>query len=114
MIKLTASPRHFEARMKKAIESVREFGEACAAIMPPTARQQAARDCIIRFRGKHKFSPTYRELGEMLKITPANARKHVLALVAKGLLSHTEGTARSIVIEGNENIPLGEPENAVE
>ncbi len=99
MIEITLDSRQFEVGMKKAHATLRQMAVLCF---------------VAGFIRKHKFSPTYREIGKHLKITPANARKHVLALAAKGLLSHTEGTARSIVIEGNENIPLGEPEDAVE
>lgn len=98
MIQLTLDTQHFEAGMKK---------------VHATMRQWVVLSFISKFITKHKFSPTYREIGKHLKITPANARKHVLAMAAKGLLSHTEGTARSIVM-GNKNIPLDEPKEPIE
>lgn len=96
--------------MKKAQATVRRFTN----FRHFTLRQQAACRVIKAYITENGYSPTYKEIGDQLKITPANARKHVLALEAHGILSRTEGTARSIVIEGNENIPLGKSEDAVE
>lgn len=113
MNQLTASSRHLEAGVKQANEAVQRLAIAFEAVTPVTARQQAVCEFIKGYIAKHGYSPTYREIGAYFEIAPKNARQHILALEAKGILSHTEGTARSIVM-GHKSYPLDEPENAVE
>ena len=78
-----------------------------------TDRQAAVLRFIREFIGEHGYSPTYREIGRHFAIAPKNARGHILALARKGVLSWTEGTARSIVL-GNKNYAPEQPAPVVE
>lgn len=115
MIQLTGDPRRFAAGIKKACAAMQKFSDAYEAATPLTAKQQAVLDFVVDYIAKHNgHSPTYREIGRYFEIAPKNARQHIRALACKGVLSYTEGTARSIVVGGNKSYPLGEPEDAVE
>ncbi|KKL77564.1 hypothetical protein LCGC14_2033620 [marine sediment metagenome] len=78
-----------------------------------TTKQQAVYDFLVDYIAHYGYSPTYKDIGERFEIIPTSARKHIMALEAKGILSRTEGTARSIVM-GNKSFPLAKPEVPVE
>jgi len=67
-----------------------------------TNRQREVLQYLREYQEAQGYSPTYREIGRHFEIAPKNARKRILVLARKGMLSCEEGTARSIVL-GNES-----------
>jgi SOS-response transcriptional repressor LexA len=55
-------------------------------------------ECIDWFIKEHGYSPTYRELGELLNIDTASAFKRVTNLIIKGYVSETAGKFRTLKV----------------
>ena len=65
--------------------------------MEASPRQADVLSEIVRYRDERGYSPSLSEIAEALGVTKATVRQHVDALVHKGLLSKTDGVARSLV-----------------
>ena len=63
-----------------------------------TPKQKHCLETIIKFKSEKGYSPTLRELGLMLGMSPAGAVGHVVALVKKGYIHYSSNVSRSIVI----------------
>ena len=64
-----------------------------------TARQLEVLEAIRDYTLRHKFSPSIRDLCELLDFTSTNGVNDVLkALERKGLLTRAAKTARSLVL----------------
>lgn len=69
----------------------------------PTARQREVLDYIGRHRSRHGVPPTVREIQKHFGFASPNAAaSHLRALGRKGLLRHTPGTARTLVVAGDD------------
>jgi repressor LexA len=92
----------------------------------PTARQREVLDYIGRHRSRHGAPPTVREIQHHFGFASPNAASsHLRALRRKGLLRHTPGTARSLLVAGQQRrevdgipvfgeIPAGLPDHRVQ
>jgi len=65
---------------------------------PLTARQAETVYAIERFTKMHGYSPTTREIGDMLDVNQTAASNLVAACVRKGKLKRIAGKARTITI----------------
>lgn len=65
---------------------------------PLTPRQQDTMDVIAEYIGTHLFSPTTREIGDMLGVNQTAATNLVAACERKGKLKRIAGKARTITI----------------
>ena len=63
-----------------------------------TKKQMITLECIEWFIKEHGYSPTYRELGELLNIDTASAFKRVTNLIIKGYVSETAGKFRTLKV----------------
>lgn len=64
----------------------------------PTKRQQSILDFIKRFRAKHGYSPSIREIGKQFDIvSPNGVMCHLTALEKKGALRRTPNISRALV-----------------
>ncbi len=63
-------------------------------ITPP---QKECFDLIKKYQEQHGFTPTYKELGDMMGISPQGVKFHLVALEKKGVLK-TNRQNRSIEI----------------
>jgi len=63
-----------------------------------TKKQMITLECIDWFIKEHGYSPTYRELGELLNIDTASAFKRVTNLIIKGYVSETAGKFRTLKV----------------
>ncbi len=96
MIELTADTRHFEAGMKKASQSIREFVEAYKAI--PTVKQRAIHQFLRDFFDVHKKPPTVREIQAHFGYRSTNSVTSLLdALERKGFIRRVKRQSRNIV-----------------
>ncbi len=93
-----------------------------------TKRQRQILDFINDFSNRHKYSPSYREIGEHFNLnSPATIHAHIKSLIEKRFLKNSFNKSRSVeIIENDINIaqaielPLiglitaGEPIEAIE
>jgi len=63
-----------------------------------TKKQMITLECIDWFIKEHGYSPTYRELGELLNCDTASAFKRVTNLIIKGYVSETPGKFRTLKV----------------
>ncbi len=69
-----------------------------------TIKQLQVLECIEWFINKHGYSPTIRELAELLKSDNKAVFEKLLILEKKGYIRTTNGKSRSIVvIKGEKN-----------
>ena len=69
-----------------------------------TKKQRNVLNKILDFQVKNGFSPTWRELGEILGIAHTAARQHVELMKKKGVIDYQPGKKRTIVIlEGEDD-----------
>lgn len=61
---------------------------------PITKKQQKVLDTIVKYSLKNQDFPTYRELAEVMRITPKAAFDHVGALKKKGYIESDMRTIR--------------------
>ena len=70
---------------------------------PPTARQRAVLDYIVRHRTCHGIAPSVREIQKHFGFASPNAAaSHLRALGQKGLLHRTPGMARALTVPGDD------------
>jgi repressor LexA len=73
---------------------------------PLTKKQKRTLDYVSSFIEQHGYSPSYREIANGLKLNSvATVAQHIDSLVAKGLLTKGNNSARSL-------LPVGEVESA--
>lgn len=73
---------------------------------PLTKKQKRTLDYVSSFIEQHGYSPSYREIANGLKLSSvATVAQHIDSLVAKGLLTKGNNSARSL-------LPVGEIETA--
>ena len=65
-----------------------------------TPKQREAYEVIRSFQENNGYTPTVRELGELLGKSKTAAHSLVDALVRKGYASRTYGLDRSIILKG--------------
>ena len=63
-----------------------------------TLKQKMTLECLDWFIKEHGYSPTYRELGELLNVDVASAFKRVTNLIIKGYVSETSGKFRTLKV----------------
>jgi len=63
-----------------------------------TLRQSDFLEKIIKYKEQKGYSPTLRELGDLMGVTHNAALANVQALAKKGYLHYSSNVARSIVI----------------
>jgi repressor LexA len=69
---------------------------------PLTKKQKRTLDYVSSFIEQHGYSPSYREIANGLKLSSvATVAQHIDSLVAKGLLTKGNNSARSL-------LPVGE------
>ncbi len=62
-------------------------------------RQQEVLDAIYYYKGQHSYSPSVRELGEILGLSsPATVHEHLSTLRKKGYITWKEKNYRTIEI----------------
>ena len=68
-----------------------------------TDRQQEVLDFIIKYKSKHIYSPTIREIADGLGVTTHAAKQNIVLLCKKKALDFTPHIARSIIVlkDGN-------------
>ena len=65
----------------------------------PTKGQARVLAFVRKYRDKHGYPPTVREICDGLKVrSPNGITRHVNELVRKGYLSHKRNVARSFVV----------------
>ena len=110
MIELTASPRHFEAGMKKAHTTVRKFTN----FRHFTIRQQAVLRFIVDFIAVRHKPPTIREIQAHFGFRSTNSVvSHLNALERHSLIRRVKGESRNIEVL-NRCTNSNKPEDAVE
>ena len=76
-----------------------------------TDKQRAVYDFVASYIERHKYPPSYRDIGEAFGVTVKAAHDHVLALVKKGWLTHHPGLQRTLTPTA-EALAAGKEENA--
>ncbi len=70
------------------------------SLPPLTRKQREVLDCIEHFVREHGYTPSYREIAQVLGLSsPATVHQHIKALCEKGIINTGEnGQARSIEV----------------
>jgi len=63
-----------------------------------TDKQKHCLELIIKYKSEKGYSPTLRELGDLLGVNQGAALSHVKLLAKKGYIHYSSNVARSIVV----------------
>ena len=63
-----------------------------------TDKQKHCLEFIIEYKKDHGYSPTLKELGDLLGVNQGAALSHVILLAKKGYIHYSSNVARSIVV----------------
>jgi|ERR1039458_4516196 repressor LexA len=79
-----------------------------------TPRQRDVLAAIERFRRKHQYGPSVRDIGQVVGLGPSGVQHHLQVLRQKGWLSESAGQARSSVVlaPGHPVVEVIEPRQA--
>ena len=74
-------------------------------MIPLTKRQAEALAAIRRFRSENGYSPTYKDIGEMLGISKVSAFQLVGSLMDRGAVVNTKSNGARCLMPVEENCP---------
>lgn len=77
-----------------------------STLPPLTKKQREVLDCIERFVSEHGYTPSYREIADIMGLSsPATIHQHIKTLCEKGVINTGDrGEARSIELVEVENV----------
>lgn len=72
---------------------------------PMSAKQLDCYNNIKAFITKHGYSPTRKQVAELMNVSQSMVQRHMLALQLKGYIMRADNQARSIVILDDQTMP---------
>ena len=70
-----------------------------------TDRQKKVLAFVVDYTNTNGYPPTLAEIGKHCRFTKGAAKKHLVAIAAKGFIERDEGTARGIRVV-HQSVPL--------